>query len=180
MSGHNKWSKIKRQKEVTDAKRSKIFSKHVRAIQAESRRAGGNLNDPGLRTAIDAAKRDNMPKDNIDRAVAKGQAGGSEAEEKITYEAYGPGGVAIIIEVLTDSRNRAAAEVRHTLSKNNGNIAEPGAASWAFQKSQDGEWEATTTVDISEEDAEKLEALVDALEDNDDVQGIYTNAADSE
>jgi YebC/PmpR family DNA-binding regulatory protein len=174
MSGHNKWSKIKRQKEVSDTKRSKIFSKHVRTLQNESRRSKGNIEDPGLRTAIEAAKRDNMPKENIERAIAKGNSQGGAGVEPITYEGYGPGGVALIIEVLTDSRNRAAAEIRHILSKNNGAIAEIGAASWAFTK-QDDEWIPQTTIEIEGEDREKLEQLIEALEESDDVQGVFTN-----
>jgi YebC/PmpR family DNA-binding regulatory protein len=176
MSGHNKWSKIKRKKEVTDAQKSKVFSKHVRAIQLEARRSGGNVNDPGLRAVVEAAKKDNMPKDNIERAIAKGAGGEGEALERITYEAYGPGGSALMIEVLTDSRNRAAAEIRHLLSKNAGTLAEPGAASWAFVK-EESEWAPTITVEISDEDGDKLSALIEALEEHDDVQSVFTNAA---
>ncbi len=175
MSGHNKWSKIKHKKEATDAQKSKIFTKHVRSIQTESRRAKGDVNDPSLRAAVEAAKRDNMPKDNIERAIAKGAGGEGSELERVTYEGYGPGGVALIIEVLTDSRNRAAALVRHTLSKNGGTFAEPGAASWAFIKDESG-WNPTTTIEISEEVGEGLGVLIEALEENEDVQGVYTNA----
>lgn len=175
MSGHNKWSKIKRQKEATDAKKSKVFSRHVRAIQAESRRANGNENDPGLRAVIDAAKRDNMPKENIERAIAKAISKDGNNVEQITYEGYGPGGTALIISVMTDSRNRAAAEIRHLLSKNNASIAEIGAASWAFTKEGE-EWIPQNTLSLSESDREKLDSLVEILEENDDVQGVFTNA----
>jgi transcriptional/translational regulatory protein YebC/TACO1 len=148
----------------------------VRAIQLEARRANGNANDPGLRAVVEAAKKDNMPKDNIERAIAKGAGGEGEALERITYEGYGPGGSALIIEVLTDSRNRAAAEVRHLLSKNGATLAEPGAASWAFSK-EGSEWAPTTTVDISDEDGERLSLLIETLEEHDDVQSVFTNAS---
>lgn len=174
MSGHNKWSKIKRQKESTDAKKSKIFSKHIRAIQAESRKVNGNQNDPSLRSLIEAAKRDNVPKENIERALAKALSKEGVVVEEIIYEGYGPGGVALIISVTTDNRNRSASEIRHILSKNGGTIAEIGAASWAFKK-EGQEWIPQTTLTLSEEDKEKLDLLLSALEENDDVDGVFTN-----
>ena len=115
MSGHNKWSKIKHKKASTDAQKSKIFSKLVRYITVESRKSKGDLNSPGLAFAIDKAKAANMPGDTIDRAVKKGSTDNSAQMESITYEAYGPGGVAIIIEALTDNRNKAAQEVTNFL-----------------------------------------------------------------
>ena len=175
MSGHNKWSKIKRKKEVGDAHKSKIFGKLARLIAVESKKSGGNINAPTLRTAIEKARKENMPSENIDRAVKKGAGGNQTAMETLLYEAYGPAGVAMIIEVLTDNRNKAAAEVKHLLSKSGASLAAQGAASWAFTKTSDG-WQANQTVDLSDEDLKKLDALVTELEDNDEVQGVFTNA----
>lgn len=176
MSGHNKWSKIKNKKAVTDAKKSQIFSKLVKLIQVESRLSHGNVESPGLRSAIIKAKEANMPSDNIERAVKKGAGGeGAELIEAV-YETYGPGGVAVMIEVLTDSKNRASAEIKHILSKNGYALAAPGSCSWAFHK-EGKEWIPQTTVEISEEDGTKLEEFVEELENNDDVQEIFHNAS---
>jgi len=175
MSGHNKWSKIKHKKGAEDAKRSKIFSKYVKLITSESKKANGDVNSPGLATAIEAAKKENMPKDTIERAIKKGTESGTVAMESVTYEAYGPGGVAIIIEGLTDNKNRSAAEVRHILSQNSLELATQGAASWAFVK-QGGEWTATSTIPVSETDADRLAKVVLALEESDEVDAVYTNA----
>ena len=117
MSGHNKWSKIKHKKAATDAQKSKIFSKHAQIISIESRSANGDINSPSLKAAIERAKKDSMPATNIDRAVKKGIGGEAGLLEKVTYEAYGPGGTALIIEGVTDNRNRTAAEIKHLLSK---------------------------------------------------------------
>ncbi len=176
MSGHSKWSKIKHKKAETDAKKSKVFSKIVRFIAAESKKANGDVNAPGLRLAIEKGRAANMPAENIERAVAKGRASEDAAMEPVLYETYGPGGVAILIEGLTASRNRTASEIKHLLSTHGAALAEPGAAVWAFTKSRDG-WSPTATVEISDEDADRLHALVDALEEHDDVQDVYTNAA---
>ena len=176
MSGHNKWSKIKHKKAATDAKKSKEFGRLSRFIASESKKAGGDVNSPGLRAAIDKARSINMPKDNIERAVAKGKAGDAESMETVTYEAYGPGGVAMIIEGMTDNRNRTAAEIKHLLSKNSIELAAPGSAAWAFTKSADG-WTANSTVELQESDGEKLGELVDSIEENDDIENVFTNAA---
>jgi YebC/PmpR family DNA-binding regulatory protein len=176
MSGHNKWSQIKNKKAAKDAVKSKIFTKHVKNIQMEARRSKGDMNDPGLKAAIEAAKRDNMPKDNIERAISKGSGADADQLERIVYEAYGPGGVAMIIVAVTDNRNRAAQEVRFILSKQGFEIANPGAASWAFT-SNGNEWTPNSTVDLSQEDEEKLEKLLEALDESDEVQEVYTNAA---
>jgi YebC/PmpR family DNA-binding regulatory protein len=175
MAGHNKWSKIKRKKGASDAQKSKIFSKLVRYITVEAKKAGGNLSSPGLKAAIDKAKEANMPNDTIDRAVKKAATDNSAAMENITYEAYGPGGCALVIEALTDNRNKAAQEVKHILSKNGFSLAAMGAATWAFKK-ENGDWIPTTTVQISEEDGTTLETLIDELEENDEIQDVYTNA----
>jgi YebC/PmpR family DNA-binding regulatory protein len=175
MAGHNKWSKIKRQKEKTDAQKSKIFGKMVRLITVEAKKAGGNLESPGLRRAIEKAKAENVPNDNIERAIKKSTEAGGEMES-ITYEAYGPGGCAIVIDVLTDNRNKSAQEVKHALSKNGYSLAGIGAATWAFERTADMEWIPKTTIPLSDEDGQKLGELVDELEENDDVQNVYTNA----
>src|SRR5690348_14238091 len=118
MSGHNKWSKIKRQKGASDAAKSKIFSKMGALIASESKRVKGDVTSPTLRAAIEKAREYNMPNDTIDRAVKKGLGADAQSFEAITYEAYGPGGSALIIEALTTNRNKAAQEVKHILSKN--------------------------------------------------------------
>lgn len=175
MSGHNKWSKIKRQKEKTDGQKSKIFGKMVKLITTEAKKAGGNLQSPGLKNAIEKAKAVNVPNDNIERAIKKSTEGGATMES-ITYESYGPGGCAIIIEALTDNRNKAAQEIKHILSENGYALAGVGSATWAFTRTPDMEWVAQTTIPLSEEDGEKLSELIDALEENDEVQEVYTNA----
>jgi len=175
MSGHNKWSKIKHKKAATDAQKSKIFGKLARLITVESKKANGDINSPGLRVAIDKAKSENMPSDNIDRAVKKGTGADAGNMEAVLYEAYGPGGTAIIIDGLTDNRNRSSQEIKHILSKNGASLADQGAASWAFTRS-DGVWAPNTTVPLSEDDVSKLERIVEELEENDDVQDVYTNA----
>lgn len=136
MSGHSKWSTIKRKKGAADAKRGKAFTKIIKEIMVAARMGGGDINaNPRLRTAVLAAKAENMPRDNIDRAIKKGTG---ELEgvnyEEITYEGYGPGGVAMLLEVMTDNKNRTVAEVRHILAKQNGNLGEGGCVSWVFEK----------------------------------------------
>lgn len=175
MSGHNKWSKIKHKKAATDAKKSAQFSKVARLIGAESKAVKGDINSPSLKTLIDKAKALNMPKDNIDRAIQKGVHSGAESLEKVVYEAYGPAGVALIIEGITDNRNRSAQEVKRALSKLSFSIATPGSALWAFDK-KDGEFIPTSSVSLTEEEDQVLSLLLDALDDLDDVTAVYTNA----
>ena len=176
MSGHNKWSKIKHQKAVSDAKKSKAFGKLVRFLTVEAKKAKGDKNAPGVRLAIDKARAANMPGDTIERALEKGAADTGASLQAITYEAYGPGGVALLIETLTDNRNRTAAEIKHLLGKHDIALVAPGNASFAFAKGAEG-LEPTSTIELMDEDLPKLDALVDALEDHDDVQNVYTNAA---
>jgi YebC/PmpR family DNA-binding regulatory protein len=136
MSGHSKWSTIKRKKGAADAKRGKVFSKLIKEITVSARMGGGDQSgNPRLRAAILAAKAENMPKDNIDRAIKKG-TGDLEgaAYEETAYEGYGPGGVAILVQVLTDNKNRTVADVRHIFTKNGGNMAEAGSVAWLFDK----------------------------------------------
>ncbi len=175
MAGHNKWSKIKRQKEKTDAQKSKIFSKFAKAISTASREAKGDTNSPTLRAAIEKAQEFNMPRENIERAVKKGVGGEGEQLETITYEAYGPGGSALIIDALTSNRNKAAQEIKFILSQFGIELAQPGSASWAFKR-EGGEWVPNVQVPISEEGVQTLESLIEKLEENDEVQDVYTNA----
>ena len=175
MAGHNKFSKIKHQKAANDAKKSKIFGKLVRFITVEAKKAGGNLKSPGLALAIEKAKKENMPNDTIERAVKKATTDNSAAMENVTYEAYGPGGIAILIEALTDNRNKAAQEIKAILAKHETELAAPGSAAWAFTKSPEG-LVPNMTMPLEDADIEKLQALVEALEANDEVQDVYTNA----
>jgi len=136
MSGHNKWSTIKHKKGAADAKRGKIFTKIIKEICVAAKLGGGDpAANPRLRTAIDKAKGENMPKDNIERAIKKG-TGGMEGVtyEETTYEGYGPGGVAVLVEVMTDNRNRTVSDVRSIFTKCNGNMGETGCVSWIFDK----------------------------------------------
>ncbi len=238
MAGHNKWSSIKHRKAAVDAKRGKIFTKLIREITVAAKTGGGNPEtNTRLRAAIAAAKDANMPKDNIEKAIKRGTG---ELEgvnyEEIKYEGYGPGGAAVLVEVLTDNRNRAASEIRHIFSKNNGSLGESGCVSWLFDKkglitvskevadedtlfdiaieagadditeADDGKTfeivcevsafedvkkalsennisyiEATITmipqnsVKLTGKDAENMIKLMNALEDSDDVQKVYSN-----
>ncbi|RZB37919.1 MAG: hypothetical protein SRB2_00626 [Desulfobacteraceae bacterium Eth-SRB2] len=136
MSGHSKWSSIKHKKGATDAKRGKVFTKLIKEITVAARFGGGDpAANPRLRTAIQAAKSENMPKDNIERAIKKGtgELEGVNYEESI-YEGYGPGGAAIFIESLTDNKNRAVADIRHILTKAGGNLGSNGCVAWIFEK----------------------------------------------
>ncbi|MHB8791451.1 MAG: YebC/PmpR family DNA-binding transcriptional regulator [Desulfobulbaceae bacterium] len=136
MSGHSKWSTIKRKKGAIDAKRGKIFTKLIKEITVAARMGGGDIDaNPRLRTAVLAAKTENMPKDNIERAIKKG-TGGLEgvSYEEILYEGYGPGGVAVLVETMTDNKNRTVADVRHFFAKSGGNLGESGCVGWMFDK----------------------------------------------
>lgn len=177
MSGHSKWAKIKRQKGAEDQKKGKVFSMLVKTITVEVKRAGGDRNSPGVRKAVERAKAANMPNDNIERAIKNASGGNSVNLEEVVYEAYGPGGTALILEGITDNRNRSSQEIKFLLSKHGANLASPGAASWAFQKSAEGVWQPQTPVELEETDAQKLAALLDALEENEDIKNVYHNAA---
>ena len=137
MSGHSKWSSIKHKKGAADAKRGKLFSKLSRAIIVAAKEGGGDpANNLSLQNAIEKAKSYSMPKDNIDRAIAKGSGADADADafEEIVYEGYGPEGVAVIVEALTDNRNRTASDVRHTFAKHGGNLGATGAVAWQFER----------------------------------------------
>ena len=236
MAGHNKWSQIKRKKAVTDQKRGSRFTKLIREITVASREGGGDPEfNPRLRLAVDTAKAANMPQDNIERAIKRGTG---ELEgvsyEEIVYEGYGPGGVALYLETLTDNQNRTVAEVRHLLEKHGGNLGTSGSVAWQFDRKgqifvdgtryheekvleaaleagaedvrQEGDEFVITTdvtsfhqvqgglrevgldfaqaelsmipkieVDVAGRDGERLLRLLDALDDSDDVQRVYSN-----
>lgn len=236
MSGHSKWSTIKRKKGAADAKRGKVFSKIIKEVTIAARIGGGDPEgNPRLRAAIALAKSENMPKDNIDRAIKKGTGGlDGAAYEEVGYEGYGPGGVAILVQVLTDNKNRTVADIRHIFTKNNGGMGETGCVAWMFEKKgyivfdkskideealmewaleagvedireQESEWEVITsvenlekiraaleakkwtpqvvemtmlpknTVTLDGKNAEQMLRLMEALEDNEDVQNVYAN-----
>jgi YebC/PmpR family DNA-binding regulatory protein len=238
MSGHSKWHSIRRQKGAADAKRGQLFSKLVRAIIVAAREGGP---DPAanlaLANAMEKARENSMPKNNIDRAIARGTGSGPDAAayERVSYEGYGPAGVAVFVDALTDNRNRTAADVRHTFSKNDGNLGESGSVAWLFERKgvvlvpaesvdeeelmltaadagaedvveEESGYQVTsspealqsvkdaltaagiafesaevtmlpkTTIRIeAEADARKLVRLMEALEENDDVQDVYSN-----
>ena len=176
MAGHSKWAKLKHVKGKTDAQKAKLFSKLVRFITVEVKKAKGDKNTPGVRTAVEKARAANMPLDNIERALSKASGDGAELEQ-VTYEAYGPGGCALVIEAYTDNRNRTVQELKHLLALHGGTLANPGAALWAFQKNAEGKLEAMMPIELSDEDAQKMAELSDALEEHDDINEIYTNAA---
>jgi YebC/PmpR family DNA-binding regulatory protein len=237
MSGHSKWATIKRKKAALDAKKGKIFTKLIKEITIAARQGGGDpANNPRLRLAIDNAKAENMPAENIERAIKKatGELEGVTYHE-LTYEGYGPAGVAMLVEVATDNKNRTVAEVRHIFSKHGGSLGETGSVAWMFErkgvitlpkqdKSEDDilaivldagaddlqtedefyeittsvenfesvrkalqennlkvdnaslQWIAKNTLEVKGEDAEKVMKLIEALEDCDDVQNVYSNA----
>ncbi len=176
MAGHSKWAKLKHVKGKTDAQKAKLFSKLVRFITVEMKKAKGDKNAPGVRAAVEKARADNMPMDNIERALTKASGEGAELEQ-VVYEAYGPGGCALIIEGYTDSRNRTSQELKHLLSLHGGSLANPGAALWAFQKNAEGKLEAMSPIELSDEDSQKMAELYEALEEHDDINEVYTSAA---
>lgn len=173
MAGHNKWSQIKHKKAKTDGAKSKLYSKYAKLISAEAQKVKGDKNSPSLRALIERARTENVTNEVIERAIKKASEPGT-ALETIMYEAYGPGGCALIIEALTSNKNKAAQEVKHILTDNGYSLATPGSASWAFKR-EGASWVATTTTALEDSDLELLEKLVDALEANDEVQDVFTN-----
>ncbi len=179
MSGHSKWASIKHKKAVVDQRRGQHFTKLARALTVAAREGGGDpTGNPTLALAIQKARDASMPKDNIERAIAKGTGENVDAEqiEAVVYEGYGPGGVALLIEALTDNRNRTSADVRHALSKHGGNLGEPGSVSYLFDKT------GVIAVDASRYDEDDLIVAIDAgAEDialDDDVYEILTEPSD--
>ncbi|MCB0827774.1 MAG: YebC/PmpR family DNA-binding transcriptional regulator [Solirubrobacterales bacterium] len=236
MSGHSKWSSIKHKKGAADAKRGQRFTKLAKAITVAAREGGGDVDaNPSLATAVQKARDESMPKANIERAIDRGTGEGADAEvvERIQFEGYGPGGAAILVEALTDNRNRTSAEVRHAFTRHGGNLGEPGSVAWMFETvgevvvdgqglSEDdlivaidagasdvvedggklrvtadpadltavrqaltGEGievesvglvtEPTNTVEVAESEAGTLIKLLDAIEDQDDVNEVHAN-----
>ena len=167
MSGHNKWSKIKHKKAVEDSKKSKEFSKFAQLITIEAKQALGNLKSPGLRRTIERARSAHVPSSNIDRAVKKGVSKEVLALEEVIYEAYGPGGSAMVIYGLTDNKNKSSAEIKHILTKNGLQLAGQGTVLWTFNK-KDGEWVAKTIISLNATESLKLKEAIDfALEIDD-------------
>ncbi|MDA8343969.1 MAG: YebC/PmpR family DNA-binding transcriptional regulator [Thermaerobacter sp.] len=236
MSGHSKWANIKRRKAVVDAQKGKIFSRLAREITVAARQGGGNPDaNFRLATAVERARAENLPSGNIERAIARGVGGGDDTNyEELQYEGYGPGGVAILLQVMTDNRNRTAADIRHLFSKYGGSLGETGSVGWMFQRrarvrvrAHDEEELLLTAADVGAEDVEpeeegffsvygkpedlralrqgliaagvdvvaaeftmdptvradvgvadqdKVLSLLDALDEHDDVQEVYTSA----
>src|ERR1700760_1816045 len=179
MSGHSKWASIKHKKAIVDSRRGKHFSKLTRAIMVAARDGGGDpVGNPALDLAIRKAKEASMPKDNIERAIAKGTGEGGEADaiESVLYEGYAPGGVAVLIEALTDNRNRTSAEVKHAFSKHGGSLGEPGSVAYLFEK------KGTIVVDgerYSEDDLMvAVEAGAEDISTDDDVFEVITSLTD--
>jgi YebC/PmpR family DNA-binding regulatory protein len=179
MSGHSKWHSIKHKKAVVDARRGQHFTKLARAVTVAAREGGGDPDgNPSLALAIQKARDASMPKDNIERAIAKGTGEGVDADqiETVLYEGYGPGGVALLIEALTDNRNRTGADVRHLLSKHGGNLGEPGSVSYLFDK------RGVIVVDASRYNEDDLMPAIDAgaedISRDDDVFEVITEPGD--
>jgi YebC/PmpR family DNA-binding regulatory protein len=185
MSGHSKWSSIKHKKGATDAKRGKIFTKLIKEITVAARMGGGDSDaNPRLRAAIAAAKSENMPKDNIERAVKKGtgELEGVNYEES-TYEGYGPGGAAVFIESVTDNKNRAVADIRHIFSKNGGNLGENGCVAWMFDKkgyiavnknAVDEDSLMETAIEAGAEDVREDNGSFEIITETDDFESVKT------
>src|SRR3954451_14418036 len=179
MAGHSKWAGIKHKKAIVDAKRGKLFTKLARAITVAAKEGGGDPEgNPALSLAIQKAKDASMPKDNIERAIAKGTGADADADalEAILYEGYGPGGVALLIEAVTDNRNRTGSDVRHTLSKHNGSLGEPGSVAYNFDK------KGVIVVDAERYGEDDLMVAIEAgAEDisiDEDVFEIFTEPSD--
>ena len=176
MSGHSHWAGIKRQKEVTDKKRGVVFSKLLAAAKTEP---NPDFN-PRLRTAVDKAREAKVPAENIARAIKRASESGASVEE-LLMEAYGPGGVALLIEATTDSKNRTVAEVKKVLVDHGGKWAEPGSVRWAFEPAPAGGemgWHAKFPQPVPDESASALGKLIEALESHNDVQAVHTNAGE--
>jgi YebC/PmpR family DNA-binding regulatory protein len=179
MSGHSKWASIKHKKAVVDQRRGQHFTKLTRAITVAAREGGGDIDgNPSLALAVQKARDASMPKDNIERAIAKGTGEGVDADQlaSVLYEGYGPGGVALLIEAVTDNRNRTGADVRHALSKHGGNLGEPGSVSYLFDKT------GVIVVDAGRYDEEDLLIAIDAgaqdISLDDDVYEIVSEPGD--
>ena len=176
MSGHSKWASIKHKKAIVDSRRGQQFTKLARSITVAARDGGGDpVGNPALELATRKAKEASMPKENIERAIAKGTGAGAEAEaiEAVLYEGYGPGGVAVLVQALTDNRNRTGADVRHAFSKHGGNLGEPGSVAYLFEK------KGTIAIDSARYSEDDLMAAVEAgAEDVATDEGVFEVIAD--
>jgi len=183
VSGHSKWSSIKHKKGAADAKRGALFTKLARAIQVAAREGGGDpVGNATLGNAVQKAKDARMPKDNIERAIAKGTGADADAEafENMLYEGYGPGGVAILVEALTDNRNRTGSEVRHLFTRHGGSLGEPGSVAWVFEKrgvvlvdaERYSEDDLMPAIDAGAEDVVLDENVFEVLSDPAGLQGV--------
>src|SRR6266540_680206 len=171
MSGHSKWSTIKRKKAAADAKRSNAFAKLLRAVEVAAKEGGGSIDgNSTLASAVDKARDASVPWDNIERAIKRGtgELGGGARYEEVTYEGYGPGGVALFVETLTDNRNRTGQDVRYAFTRNGGSLGDPGSTGWMFTRKGVVQIEKSPAID-----EEKL--LEMALDELDDVQNVYAN-----
>ncbi len=181
MSGHSKWHSIKHKKASADAKRGKLFTRMIKEISVAARLGGGDVEaNPRLRSAVQTAKGANMPQDNIKRAILKGTGElAGQIYESISYEGYGPGGVAVLIEVLTDNKNRTVAELRRVFSKQGGNLAETGSVQWMFERKGSI---VINQKEVSEEQLLEivLEAGAEDLESQEDIFNVYTSVEDLE
>jgi YebC/PmpR family DNA-binding regulatory protein len=179
MSGHSKWASIKHKKKAVDARRGQLFTKLTRAIQVAARDGGGDpAGNPALALAVQKAKDARMPKDNIERAIAKGTGADADAEaiEEVVYEGYGPGGVAILVEALTDNRNRTGSEVRHAFTSHGGSLGEPGSVAWTFEKK--GELVADATRYGEDDLLPAIDAGAEDVALDGDVWEVITEPAD--
>lgn len=174
MSGHSHWAGIKHKKGIADQKRGQVFSKLLSAITAAARAEQNPDFNPRLRTAIQKARETNVPSENIERAIKRAKESGAILEE-LMFEAYGPAGTAILIEAITDNKNRTIPEIKKILNAEGAKWAESGSVRWAFEKKEAG-FESKFPQGLNEEDVQKLNVLIEALEDHDDVQKVYTNA----
>ncbi len=179
MSGHSKWSTIKHKKALTDAKRSKVFSKVTSLITIAARKGGDPDKNPNLRTMIEKAREVNVPKENIERAIKRGTGEiAGVALEEVVYGAFGPGGVVILITAITDNKNRALAEIKKILQEHNAKFTELNSVQWMFQRSGTG-WIPNNPVKIEDENIKKeIEALYEDLDNEQDVSEIYDNTGD--
>jgi len=176
MSGHSKWSTIKHKKALTDAKKSKVFSKVTSLITIAARKGGDPDKNPSLRTEIEKAREVNVPKENIERAIKRGtgEIAGVRLEE-LAYGAFGPGGVAILITTITDNKNRTLAEIKKILQEHNAKFAELNSIQWMFHR-EEADWIPNNPVKIEDENIKKeLEALYEALDEQQDINEIYDN-----
>lgn len=173
MSGHSKWSQIKHKKGVADVKRGELFSKLLKNISIAARANANPDANPVLRQAVEKAREANVPKENIERVLARGDRSQGNLGSYV-FEAYGPGGAALLMDILTDNKNRTMMEIRRILEDHGAHLAEPGSARWAFME-KDGWFEASVGQPVAGGDQEKIETLKEALEAHDDIERVISN-----